>query len=172
MTAIGVKDPQYHLVAFIMKASVWANVLEEGQETSQTNNPTGQEKGKKGARKGQEKLLALIKENPYISISSKAKEWGMSVKAIRNMIDELRNSHLVNTSGVRSEILWNPQILKSPVNLQKIREECLLRWGKFVILHADYYQAGLKTCKSACWLRGSLAGLRTFQACRSRFLII
>lgn len=74
MTAIGVKDPQYHLVAFIMKASVWANVLEEGQETSQTNNPTGQEKGKKGARKGQEKLLALIKENPYISISSKAKE--------------------------------------------------------------------------------------------------
>ena len=30
--------------------------------------------GKKRARKGQEKLLALIKENPYISISSKAKE--------------------------------------------------------------------------------------------------
>ena len=43
---------------------------------------------------------------------------------------------------------------------------------KCVILHADYYQAGLKTCKSACWFRGSLAGLRTFQACRSRFLII
>ena len=61
------------------------------------------------ARKGQEKLLALIKENPYISISSKAKECGMSVKTIRNMIDELRNSHLVNTSGVRSEILWHPQ---------------------------------------------------------------
>ena len=139
------------------------------------------------ARKGQEKLLALIKENPYISISSKAKECGMSVKTIRNMIDELRNSHLVNTSGVRSEILWhpqnplasseilkssNPQILKSPLNQQKIKEECLLRWGKFVILHADYYQAGLKTCKSACWFRCSLAGLRTFQACRSRFLII
>lgn len=64
------------------------------------------------------------------------------------------------------------EILKSPLNQQKIKEECLLRWGKFVILHADYYQAGLKTCKSACWLRGSLAGLRTFQACRSRFLII
>ena len=109
MTAIGTKDPQYHLVAFIMKASVWANVLEEGQKTSQTNNPTGQEKGKKRARKGQEKLLALIKENPYISISSKAKECGMSVKTIRNMIDELRNSYLVKTSGVRSEILWNPQ---------------------------------------------------------------
>ena len=33
-----------------MKASVWANVLEEGQE-----------KGKKRARKGQEKILALIR---------------------------------------------------------------------------------------------------------------
>ena len=34
---------QYHLVAFIMKASVWANVLEKGQE----NETRGQEKGKK-----------------------------------------------------------------------------------------------------------------------------
>ena len=32
LSAIGTKEPQYHLVAFIMKASVWANVLEEGQE--------------------------------------------------------------------------------------------------------------------------------------------
>ena len=32
--AIGTKEPQYHLVAFIMKATVWANVLEEGQETA------------------------------------------------------------------------------------------------------------------------------------------
>ena len=31
LSAIGTKEPQYHLVAFIMKASVWANVL-EGQE--------------------------------------------------------------------------------------------------------------------------------------------
>ena len=32
LSAIGTKEPQYHLVALIMKASVWANVLEEGQE--------------------------------------------------------------------------------------------------------------------------------------------
>ena len=55
LSAMGTKEPQYHLVAFIMKASVWANVLEEGQETSQTTNPKGQEKGKKRARKGQER---------------------------------------------------------------------------------------------------------------------
>ena len=43
LSAMGTKEPQYHLVAFIMKASVWANVLEEGQE----NETEGQEKGKK-----------------------------------------------------------------------------------------------------------------------------
>ena len=44
----------------IFRASVWANVLEEGQETSQIttqigqeNGKEGQEKGKKRARKGQ-----------------------------------------------------------------------------------------------------------------------
>ena len=55
LSAIGTKEPQYHLVAFIMKASVWANELEEVQETSQIATSTGQEKGKKRARKGQEK---------------------------------------------------------------------------------------------------------------------
>ena len=46
LSAIGTKEPQYHLVAFIMKASVWANVLEEeqentlgSQETTQKNYP-------------------------------------------------------------------------------------------------------------------------------------
>ena len=34
LSAIGTKEPQYHLVAFIMKASVWANLLEEGQENT------------------------------------------------------------------------------------------------------------------------------------------
>lgn len=32
LSAIGTKEPQYHLVAFTMKATVWANVLEKGQE--------------------------------------------------------------------------------------------------------------------------------------------
>ena len=32
LSAIGTKEPHYHLVAFIMKASVWANVLKEGQK--------------------------------------------------------------------------------------------------------------------------------------------
>ena len=37
LSAIGTKGPQYHLVAFIMKASVWANVLDKGQENIPSN---------------------------------------------------------------------------------------------------------------------------------------
>ena len=47
--AIGTKEPQYNLVAFIMKASVWANELEEGQERTrkgQENIPGDQIEGK------------------------------------------------------------------------------------------------------------------------------
>ena len=61
LSALGVREPQYNLVAFIMKATVCANVLDEGQETTQKNYPEttqiqeidqqGQEKGKKRARK-------------------------------------------------------------------------------------------------------------------------
>ena len=113
LSAIGTKEPQYHLVAFIMKASVWANVLEEGQEisqittsTEQENETTGQEKGKKRARKGQEKLLALIKANPHISVSSIAKECGMSIKTIRNLIDELREDKLLERIGPAKGGYW------------------------------------------------------------------
>ena len=96
-----------------MKASVWANVLEEGQETSQITTSTeqenetmGQEKGKKRARKGQEKLLALIKVNPHISVSSIAKECGMSIKTIRNLIDELREDKLLERIGPAKGGYW------------------------------------------------------------------
>ena len=113
LSAIGTKEPQYHLVAFIMKASVWANVLEEGQEisqittsTGQENETMGQEKGKKRARKGQEKLLALIKANPHISVSSIAKECGMSIKTIRNLIDELREDKLLERIGPAKGGYW------------------------------------------------------------------
>ena len=49
LSAIGTKEPQYHLVAFIMKASVWANELEEGQERTrkgQENIPGDKIEGK------------------------------------------------------------------------------------------------------------------------------
>ena len=87
--------------------------MEEGQETSQITTSTeqenetmGQEKGKKRARKGQEKLLALIKVNPHISVSSIAKECGMSIKTIRNLIDELREDKLLERIGPAKGGYW------------------------------------------------------------------
>ena len=59
LSAIGTKEPQYHLVAFIMKSSVWANVLEDGQETvreGQDNNPSGPIEGETTQKNYPEKL--------------------------------------------------------------------------------------------------------------------
>ena len=59
LSAIGTKEPQYHLVAFIMKASVWANVLEEWQETAregQENNPSDPMEGDATQKNYPEKL--------------------------------------------------------------------------------------------------------------------
>ncbi|GKH13844.1 hypothetical protein [Bacteroides uniformis] len=38
LSALGVKEPQYHFVAFIMKAIVCVKVLEKGQETNMTQH--------------------------------------------------------------------------------------------------------------------------------------
>lgn len=50
--------------------------------------------------------MALIEENPYISISSIAKECGMSVKTIRNLIDELREDQLLEHIGPAKGGYW------------------------------------------------------------------
>ena len=53
LSAIGTKEPQYHLVAFIMKASVWANLLEERQEKtiSDQKRPESAQKDSKTTQK-------------------------------------------------------------------------------------------------------------------------
>lgn len=99
LLAAGTKEPQYHLVAFIMKATVYAKILDEGQESNRKTTREGQEKGKKKARKGQEEILTLIEENPYISVSALAEICGVSVKTVRNVIDELRADKILVRIG-------------------------------------------------------------------------
>lgn len=119
LSATGTKEPQYHLVAFIMKATVWANVLEEGHENipsdqkrpdndqiEQENNAEGHEKGMKRAQKGHEKILALIKETPQISIPVLAKECGVSVKAMRLLLDKLKAENIVARIGPNKGGYW------------------------------------------------------------------
>ena len=85
LSAIGTKEPQYHLVAFIMKASVWANELEEGQERTrkgQENIPGNQKQleiGQKDSDTTQKnypenqchtkKIVAFLRNNPKASRS-------------------------------------------------------------------------------------------------------
>ena len=68
LSALGVKEPQYHFVAFIMKATVCAKVLEEGQGTNHADqkrpeaDQLGHNKGMTGAQQGHNKILSLIAE--------------------------------------------------------------------------------------------------------------
>ena len=77
LSAIGTKEPQYHLVAFIMKASVWANVLEEGQEKTISD--------RKRPESDQIKMiLELIKEKPQISRSTTVHEDPLTFQKVTN----------------------------------------------------------------------------------------
>ena len=113
LSAVGTKDPEYHLVSFLMKATVWANVLEDGQEKSrETAVPvvdTGLE-GKKRARKGQEIIVSIINKDPYVSIAAIAQESGLSVKTVRNLINEMRKDKLLVRIGPDKGGYW--QLLK------------------------------------------------------------
>ncbi len=49
LSALGTKEHHYQLNAFIMKASVWANVLKEGQEKGKEGQENGQENATTGS---------------------------------------------------------------------------------------------------------------------------
>ena len=91
-SAIGIKDPEYHIDVFIMKATVCARILGDIEKKTTF---IGQEKGKKG----QENILALIEENPHISITAIAGKCGLSTKTVRNIINDLRNNNILIRIG-------------------------------------------------------------------------
>ena len=113
LSAVGTKDLEYHLVSFLMKATVWANVLEERQEKSRDDAMSVKETdtvGKKKARKGQENIVSIIEADPYVSIASIAHESGLSVKTVRNLIEEMRKDNLIVRIGPDKGGYW--QLLK------------------------------------------------------------
>lgn len=89
-----------------MKVEVYAHILEEGQETDQNGQETTQ--------KGQEKIIALIKDNPYISVSTLAEECEISIKTVRNIIDELRTRGVIERIGPDKGGYW--KVLVEPDN--------------------------------------------------------
>lgn len=105
LTAVGTREPQYHLVAFIMKTIVYATTIQEGQENSaqpsekQSIDSKGHERGMKRAQKGHEKVIALIQNNPHISIPMLAKECGISIKSMRLLLSKLKADNVVARIG-------------------------------------------------------------------------
>lgn len=105
LSALGVKEPQYNLVAFIMKATVCAKVLKEKQEANHPDqkrpaiDQLGHDKGITWAQHGHNKILSLIAENPQISISALAKQCEVSEKAMRIRLERMKAESVIKRVG-------------------------------------------------------------------------
>ena len=66
----------------------------------------GHEKGMKRAQKGHEKILEFIKNNPQISILALAKEFGITVKAMRLTLDKLKAEKRISRIGPNKGGYW------------------------------------------------------------------
>ena len=102
LSANGIREPQYNVVAFIMKATVYANQF--GADNTQ---PTIE----KGHEKGHEKLLAIIQADKSISIPALADRCKISVKAVRIILDKLKTEGVIRRIGPAKGGYW--EVLKS-----------------------------------------------------------
>ena len=92
LSAIGTKGPQYHLVAFIMKASVWANVLEEGQEKTISDQ-------KRPESYQIKMILELIKEKPQISRSEISHKMGLHESSVKRRLKMMVDKGIIQRIG-------------------------------------------------------------------------
>ena len=96
LSAIGTKEPQYHLVAFIMKASVWANLLEEGQEKTVSD----QKRPESDQISDQIKMiLELIKEKPQISRSKISHKMGLHESSVKRRLKMMVDKGIIQRIG-------------------------------------------------------------------------
>ncbi len=109
LASVGTKEPHYQLVAFIMKATVYASILTDAEMTQ-----AGQEKGQetplirqeKGQGKNVDLIISVIKANPTISISALSEECQISVKATRVIIDKLKKNGMLKRVGPDKGGYW------------------------------------------------------------------
>lgn len=92
LSAIGTKEPQYHLVAFIMKASVWANVLEEEQEKTISDQ-------KRPESDQIKMILELIKEKPQISRSEISHKMGLHESSVKRRLKMMVDKGIIQRIG-------------------------------------------------------------------------
>ena len=96
LSALGVKEPQYNLVAFIMKATVCANVLEEWQETTKSD----QKRPESDQKSDQMRIiLELIKSNPSISRTEISEKTGLHDSSVKRRLKTLVDEGLIQRVG-------------------------------------------------------------------------
>ena len=92
LSAIGTKEPQYHLVAFIMKASVWANLLEEGREKTIFDQ-------KRPESDQIKMILELIKKKPQISRSEISHKMGLHESSVKRRLKMMVDKGIIQRIG-------------------------------------------------------------------------
>ena len=96
LSAIGTKEPQYHLFAFIMKASVWANLLEEGKEKTICD----QKRPESDQISDQIKMiLELIKEKPQISRNEISHKMGLHESSVKRRLKMMVDKGIIQRIG-------------------------------------------------------------------------
>jgi ATP-dependent DNA helicase RecG len=107
LTAHGTPEPQYTLVAFIMKATVIATPIAEDQgEQGHKKGTKGHKKGTKRAQKGHEIILTAIEENPFVTISSLAEQCELSLKAVRGLLNQMKSEGIIHRIGPNNGGHW------------------------------------------------------------------
>ena len=74
----------------------------KGKKTKQR----GKKRAQKGHEKGHEKVIALIKDNPQISIPTLAIDCNMSVKSMRLLLNKLKAANTIVRIGPAKGGYW------------------------------------------------------------------
>lgn len=119
LTSLGVAEPKYALVVFIMRATVYAlkgwteasavstkNRTEQVREDGGNESQSRQEEETAELQRQYAKILDLIRGNPQISIPVIAKECGMSRKSVRGVIEKLRRENVIVRVGSERGGFW------------------------------------------------------------------
>ena len=114
LSAVGTKDPEYYLVSFIMKATVWANILEDKQTIKivDTNGIITDQKRPESDQKSDQmhQILDLIKKNPRISRAELSEKTGLHDSSVKRRLKALVDEGFIQRIGPDKGGYW--QLLK------------------------------------------------------------
>jgi ATP-dependent DNA helicase RecG len=133
LMALGTHGPQYALVAFIMKATIFAAPISSnyGLTTEMNgpmrvsdiapqydkgigNVPKGHRKGIERAQKGRDIILEAIEREATVSIAMLAEQCALSVKTVRGILNRMKSDGLIRRVGPTKGGRW--EVIKSSNN--------------------------------------------------------